>query len=58
MGVNVTLCYVEDEHSTAIDGFCGSEMHKFAWSVWSQLTWAGKAPRSWGKAELHVAAHY
>jgi len=58
MGVNVTLRYVEDEHGTVIDGFRGSEMRKFARSIWSQLARAGKAPRSWGKAELDVAAHY
>ena len=37
MGINVTLHYVEDEHSTVIDGFHGSEMRKFAQSIWSQL---------------------
>jgi hypothetical protein len=58
LGANVTLRYVEDEHGTVIDGFRGSEMRKFARSIWSQLAQAGKAPRSWGKAELDVAAHY
>ena len=58
MGTNVTLRYVEDEHGTVIDGFRGGEMRKFARSIWGQLAKAGKAPRSWGKAELDVAAHY
>ena len=58
IGANVTLRYVEDEQGTVIDGFRGSEMRKFAQSIWCQLARAGKAPRSWGKAELDVAAHY
>ena len=58
MGVNVTLRYVEDEQGVVVDGFHASEMRKFARSIWNQLARAGKAPRSWGKAELDVAAHY
>jgi hypothetical protein len=58
MGVNVTLRYVEDEQGVVVDGFRASEMRKFARSIWNQLARAGKAPRSWGKAELDVAAHY
>ena len=58
MGVNVTLCYMEDEQGVVVDGFHTSEMHKFAWSIWKQLAGARKAPRSWGKAELDVSAHY
>jgi hypothetical protein len=57
-GLNVSLRYVEDEHGVVIDGFRASDMRKFARSIWNQLHGAGKAPRSWGKADLDVAAHY
>ena len=56
--INVTLRYVEDEQGVVVDGFRASEMRKFARSIWNQLAGAGKAPRSWGKAELDVASHY
>ena len=58
MGINVTLRYMEDEQGAIVDGFCASEMCKFTRSIWNQLAGAKKAPRSWGKAELDVAAHY
>ena len=58
VGINVTLCYMEDEQGVVVDGFRTSEMHKFAQSIWNQLAGAKKAPRSWGKAKLDVAAHY
>jgi len=57
-GLNVSLRYVEDVHGVIVDGFRASEMRKFARSIWNQLQGAGKAPRSWGKADLEVAAHY
>jgi hypothetical protein len=57
-GLNVSLRYVEDVHGAVVDGFRASEMRKFARSIWNQLQGAGKAPRSWGKADLEVAAHY
>ncbi|KAF8798239.1 hypothetical protein BYT27DRAFT_7042808, partial [Phlegmacium glaucopus] len=57
-GLNVSLCYVEDVHGVVVDGFHASEMRKFAQSIWNQLQGAGKAPKSWGKADLDVAAHY
>ena len=57
-GLNVTLRYVEDVHGVVVDGFRASEMRKFARAIWNQLRGAGKAPRSWGKADLDVATHY
>jgi len=57
-GLNISLHYVEDVHGVVVDGFRASEMRKFARSIWNQLHGAGKAPRSWGKADLDVAAHY
>jgi len=57
-GLNVSLRYVEDAHGVVVDGFRASEMRKFARSIWNQLLGAAKAPRSWGKADLDVAAHY
>ena len=57
-GINVTLRYVEDDQGNIIDGYRASEMRKFARSIWGQLAATGKAPKTWGKAELDVAAHY
>jgi len=57
-GVNVTLRYVEDIHGVVVDGFRASEMRKFARAIWNQLEGSGKAPKSWGKADLDVATHY
>lgn len=57
-GINVTLRYVEDMHGVVVDGFRASEMRKFARAIWNQLEGKGKAPKSWGKADLDVATHY
>ena len=57
-GVNVTMHYMENESGDVVDGYCTSEMRKFARSIWTQLKAAKKAPKSWGKAELDVAVHY
>jgi hypothetical protein len=57
-GLNVTLRYVEDANGVVVDGFRASEMRKFARAIWNQLQAAGKAPKSWGKADLDVATHY
>ena len=57
-GLNVTLRYVEDVDGVVVDGYHASEMRKFARAIWNQLHGAGKAPRSWGKADLDVATHY
>ena len=57
-GVNIILRYVEDIHGVVVDGFHASEMRKFARAIWNQLEGFGKAPKSWGKADLDVATHY
>jgi hypothetical protein len=57
-GENVTMLFVENEGGDVIDGDRASEIRRVARSIWVQLASAGKAPRSWGKADIVTAEHY
>lgn len=57
-GVDVLLCYVEDEHGIPVDGHHANEMRNFAWAFWSQLADASKALRYWEEAVLEVSSQY
>lgn len=50
--------YIENEDGTVIDGFRAGEIRKFARSIWIHLANSGKAPRTWGKADIKSAQHY
>lgn len=57
-GENVSMRYIENHDGTIIDGFRASEMRRFARSIWIHLANRGKAPKSWGKADVETAQHY
>ena len=57
-GENVSMRYIENELGVVIDGYRATEMRKFARSIWNHLAHAGKAPKTWGKADVQTARQY
>jgi hypothetical protein len=57
-GENVSMLYVEDEQGNVINGHRATDIRRVARSIWVQLAGAGKAPKTWGKADILTIDHY
>jgi hypothetical protein len=52
------MLYVEDERGNVIDGHRATDIRRVARSIWVQLAGAGKAPKTWTKADVLTVDHY
>lgn len=52
------MLYVENENGECVDGHRASDIRKVARAIWVRLADAGKAPKSWMKADLATADEY
>ena len=57
-GENVSMKFVEDENGDVIDGFKAISIRKFARSLWAGLSKAGRAPKSWGRADAQTSSQF
>jgi hypothetical protein len=52
------LKFVEDENGYTIDGYRATAICKFACSLWTGLSNARKAPKSWGKVDAETSSQF
>ena len=57
-GENISMKFVEDENGDVIDGFKAISIRKFARSLWAGLSKAGRAPKSWGRADAQTSSQF
>jgi hypothetical protein len=57
-GINVTMCYVEDENGDVIDGHVATEIRRYARSIWVHISNNYGAPPKWGDADVKVSQTY
>jgi hypothetical protein len=57
-GINVTMCYVELEDGTVINGDRAGEIRKFARCIWVSFSKKGTPPSKWGQADFEMRKTY
>jgi hypothetical protein len=57
-GINKNAKYIENVDGEPVDGYRIRDIHAHARAIWASFQAVGRAPQSWGKADMEISRHY
>lgn len=57
-GINKNAKFIENADGEPVDGYRLRDIHSHARAIWASFQAVGRAPQSWGKADVEISRHY